>query len=115
MSWKIYHNPRCSKSRETLELLKQNRIDPEVIEYLNHPLSAGEIQHMIDGLGDSAMLVRTKEAEFKESPFDTSDADTVKSRLLKTPKLLERPVVIFNQKVVLGRPPENVLTLLKDS
>ena len=115
MSWKIYHNPRCSKSRQTLQLLKDNNVEPEVIEYLKTPPTKNELESLVEGLGSPELLVRTKEDDYKSHPFDTSSADSVVKGLVKAPKLMERPVVVHGKQVVLGRPPENVLELLKKS
>lgn len=115
MSWKIYHNPRCSKSRQTLQLLKDHNVEPEVVEYLSEPPSESDIKMMIRALGAPELLVRTKEDEFRQKPFDTSDEKAVIQGLRNAPRLMERPVVVFGEKVVLGRPPENVLALLKPS
>lgn len=113
MSWKIYHNPKCSKSRQTLQLLRDNNIEPEVIEYLKQPPTGSELLEIIDGLGRPELLVRTKEDEFRSEPFDTSDTAKVVNALVKVPKLMERPVVVHGSQVVLGRPPENILELLQ--
>jgi arsenate reductase len=112
MSVKIYHNPRCSKSRQTLALLEEKGISFEVKEYLKEGLEPAEIKKLWQALGDEAKgLVRVKEDEFKESAFDTEDLNIVAKKLSETPKLLERPIVVVNDKACIGRPPENVLSL----
>jgi arsenate reductase len=112
MNFKILHNPKCSKSRETLELLKQNNIDPEIIEYLKEMPDTATLNFLFEKLGET--IVRKKEPEFEMVKIDFSKVDTVLSALSKYPKLLERPIVIKDKKsAVIGRPPEAVLSLLK--
>ena len=115
MSVKIYHNPRCSKSRETLKLLEQRDIKPEVIEYLKPPPTAAELQDILNKLGmHPRELMRTKEAEYKENGLDDdslSDAELIEA-MIRIPKLIERPIVLANDKAAVGRPPESVLAIL---
>ena len=111
----IYHNPRCSKSRETLALLQANNADITVVEYLKTPPSATEIQTMLQLLGLTArQLMRTKEDEYKSQHL--ADASLSEAQLIAamvaTPKLIERPIVLANNKAAIGRPPENVLSIL---
>ena len=111
---KIYHNPRCRKSRETLQIIEDAGIVPEVIEYLNDVPSEAELKELIVMLGIKPYdLLRRGEAEFKENfkGKDLSDDEWV-SAMVKYPKLIERPIVVAQKKAVLGRPPENVKTLL---
>ncbi|AZG73596.1 arsenate reductase (glutaredoxin) [Shewanella livingstonensis] len=111
----IYHNPRCSKSRETLALLQANNVDITIIEYLKTPLSATEIQTILQQLGLTArQLMRTKEDEYKaQNLADTSlSEDQLIAAMVTTPKLIERPIVLANNKAAIGRPPENVLSIL---
>ncbi|WP_416899962.1 MAG: arsenate reductase (glutaredoxin) [Minwuia sp.] len=111
----IYHNPRCSKSRETLGLLKDKGIEPTVIEYLKTPPSAAEIADILAKLGRTPReLMRTKEAEYKEQGLDDPSLDDGKliNAMVDTPKLMERPVVLANGKAAIGRPPESVLDIL---
>ena len=115
MSWSIWHNPRCRKSRETLALLSTNGVEPSVRLYLEDHPSAQEIEDVLHILGIKASeLIRRKETLFKE--LGLRDAGTDEARLLSAmveyPKLIERPIVIHGKKGVLGRPPENVLKLL---
>ena len=111
--WKIYHNPKCSKSRQTLELLKQNGIEPQVIEYLKNSLDESTLLEIIDALDvPVSQLVRTKEAQYKETPFDINSVESVVSNLTINPILMERPVVLKESQAVLGRPPENIKKLL---
>lgn len=111
----IYHNPRCSKSRQTLELLKNNNIDPKIVLYLQNPLSKEEIKILLTKLnmtvGD---VVRKKEKEFKELGLDSKSIsdDEILDGIVSCPKLLERPIIVNNEKAVIGRPPENILQIL---
>ncbi len=115
MSVKIYHNPRCGKSRETLKLLEGRGIQAEVIEYLKHPPTTAELQDILAKLGlQPRQLMRTKEPEYKENGLDDkslSDAELIEA-MIRIPKLIERPIVLANDKAALGRPPEAVLTIL---
>jgi arsenate reductase len=111
----IYHNPRCSKSRETLALLTARGIRPRVVEYLEHPPSAAALKAFLKALGMKPRdLMRTKEPEYRELGLDDpalSDAALV-AAMVRTPKLIERPIVTRGTRVALGRPPENVLAIL---
>lgn len=115
MSVKIYHNPRCSKSRETLKLVEAQGVQPEVIEYLKHPPTTAELQEILNKLGmQPRQLMRTKEAEYKENGLDDkslSDAELIEA-MVRIPKLIERPIVLANDKAAIGRPPESVLEIL---
>ncbi|ABI71604.1 arsenate reductase [Shewanella frigidimarina NCIMB 400] len=111
----IYHNPRCSKSRETLALLQANAADVTVVEYLKTPPTADEIQTILQQLGLTArQLMRTKEDEYKaQNLADASlSEDQLIAAMVATPKLIERPIVLANNKAAIGRPPENVLSIL---
>jgi arsenate reductase (glutaredoxin) len=111
---KIYHNPRCRKSREALELLTKNGVKLEVIEYLNTPPSEQELREIVAYLGVSPEeIVRKGEPEYKENFKGKmlNDEQWIKA-LIDYPKLMERPIVVKNKKAVVGRPPENVLRLL---
>ncbi len=112
----ILHNPRCSKSRQTLQLLQDQGHSPEIVEYLKNPLSKSELnelQRML-GLENPIAMMRTKESEFAE--FNLSKTESTHETLIKAmvqcPKLIERPIVIFNDKARIGRPPESVLEIL---
>lgn len=111
----IYHNPRCSKSRQTLALLEEQGISPTVIKYLETPPSIADIENLLALLQLSPReLMRTKEAEYKELGLDDpskTDAELI-AAITTTPKLLERPIVLANGKAAIGRPPENVLAIL---
>lgn len=115
MSVKIYHNPRCSKSRETLKLLEAQGIQPEVIEYLKHPPTTAELTDILHKLGlKPRELMRTKESEYKENGLNDpalSDAELIEA-MIRIPKLIERPIVLANDKAAVGRPPESVLAIL---
>lgn len=109
----IYHNPRCSKSRQTLQLIQDAGIEPEIIEYLKNPLSQTQIKDLVSKLGISAMeLVRKKEKVIKEEDIEiNNDKDAIKA-MANYPVLIERPIVVKGKKAVLGRPPENVNELI---
>ncbi len=115
MSITIYHNPKCSKSRQTLELLKENGITPTVIEYLKTPPTADTLKAILDQLGMAPRdLMRKKEAVYAELKLDNpslSDDDLIDA-MKKHPILIERPIVLANGKAALGRPPEQVLDIL---
>lgn len=110
----IYHNPRCSKSRQTLELLKQNDIEPEVVEYLKTPPNAAELKDILEKLGLSAdQLMRKKEDIYKELGLaGINNEDELITAMVNNPKLIERPIVIQGNKAAIGRPPEAVLDIL---
>ncbi|MEO9275567.1 arsenate reductase (glutaredoxin) [Marinomonas sp. 5E14-1] len=111
----IYHNPRCSKSRQTLQLLEEHNIQPDVRLYLQEPPSVDELKCILNLLDMSPLeLMRTKEALYKELGLskDSSDEEQLQA-MHQNPKLIERPIVIHNDQAKLGRPPENVLELFK--
>ena len=110
---KIYHNPRCSKSRQTFQLIKDAGKDVDVVEYLNTPPTFEELKHLIDMLGISPeQLLRKGEVIFKEQFKGKSFTDDEWIEIMvKSPKLIERPIVVDGEKAILGRPPENVLSL----
>lgn len=115
MTVKIYHNPRCTKSRQTLQLLKEKGIDPEVIEYLKAPPSVDELADILDKLGiEPRALMRKQEAEYKANGFDNNalDKPALINAMVANPILIERPIVVANNKAAIGRPPENVLGIL---
>jgi len=109
----IYHNPRCSKSRQTLELIKENsKKEVKVIEYLKEPLSQEDIEQLLALLSCSPVeMMRVKEAEFKEQNLKSADDKTLIAAMVTTPKLIERPIVSDGSKAVIGRPPTNALAL----
>ncbi len=111
---KIYHNPRCSKSRQTLAIIEENGVNPEIIEYLKDVPSEKELKELINKLGIKPYdLLRKGEADFKENYKDKelTDDEWIKA-MVRFPKLIERPIVVKNNRAVLGRPPENVLELI---
>ena len=112
---RIFHNPRCSKSRQTLELLQQKGIEPEIIRYLETPPTEQELLHILDLLGcEPRELMRTKEAEYRKQGLDNPDLsrEALIRAMANTPKLIERPIVLANGKAAVGRPPENALDIL---
>ena len=115
MSIRIFHNPRCRKSRETLQLIQDKGIEPEIFLYLEEKLSAKLIQDALKALGFPAeKLIRKSEPAYKENfkGKSLSEAEWIDA-MLQYPKLIERPIVIIDGKAALGRPPENVLDLIK--
>ena len=112
---KIYHNPRCSKSRQTLALIQEAGIEPEIIEYLKTPPSEAELDRILILLGiEPSGLTRKKEAAYKE--LDLANTQLTRPELIKVlidnPTLIERPIVVTDDKAIIGRPPENVTQLL---
>ncbi len=115
MSVKIYHNPRCSKSRQTLQLLKDNNIEPEVVKYLETPPGREELEQILDMLGlEPRELMRRKEKEYKELGLDDPGLtrDQLIDAMVEHPRLIERPIVVKDGRAAIGRPPEKVLELL---
>ena len=115
MSIVIYHNPRCSKSRQTLALLKEQGLEPKVIEYLATPPQAATLKTIIRKLGISAReLIRTGENDYKQSKAAVdamSDGELV-DWMVANPKVIERPIVVSPSGARIGRPPECVLEIL---
>ncbi|WP_286238319.1 arsenate reductase (glutaredoxin) [Neptuniibacter halophilus] len=111
----IYHNPRCSKSRQTLALLEENGVEPQIRKYLEDAPSADELRQVLSQLGITArQLLRNKEAEYKENGLDDtslSEAQII-DVMTRVPKLIERPIVIKGDQARIGRPPESVLEIL---
>jgi arsenate reductase len=115
MSVKIYHNPRCGKSRQTLQLLQEQGIEPEVIEYLKTPPNVQELDDILQKLGmEPRELMRKKEAEYKAHGLDDASLNrqALIAAMVNDPILIERPIVIANGKAAVGRPPEAVLAIL---
>jgi arsenate reductase (glutaredoxin) len=113
-NYTIYHNPRCSKSRNTLALLQEQGIEPDVVLYLETSPGAQEIRGLLEKLGISAaQLVRRGEEAYKECGLNSnSSEEELIAAMASHPKLIERPIVVSGARAVLGRPPENVLELL---
>ncbi|MEX1032375.1 MAG: arsenate reductase (glutaredoxin) [Cellvibrionaceae bacterium] len=111
----IYHNPRCSKSRQTLAILQDKGIEPEVVEYLETPPDAATLKQLLKKLGMGPRdLMRKGEDAFKDNKLhrpELSD-DQLIDYMVRYPKLIERPIVVKGNRAVLGRPPENVLDLI---
>ena len=116
MTVTIWHNPRCSKSRQTLELLRKKGIEPAIREYLKQPPSKAEVEKLIDLLGgDAKDLVRDGEAEFKtlgKKKAELSRSDIAQA-IARHPILLQRPIVVSGSRAAIGRPPEAVLPLVR--
>lgn len=110
----IYHNPRCSKSRQSLALLEEASVSFKVKEYLKEPLSKNELEGIIQRLSISPQeLLRKKEAEYKLAALhDDSDHESIVNAIIKYPKLMERPVIDNGDSAVIGRPPENVKKII---
>ncbi|MBT8230563.1 MAG: arsenate reductase (glutaredoxin) [Bacteroidia bacterium] len=112
---KIYHNPRCSKSRDSFNLLNEKGLDFEVVEYLKTPLTEDYVTKLLKMLGmDARDLVRKTEAIYKEQfkGKEMTERQWIKA-MVKYPKLIERPIVVKGKKAVIGRPIENVINLIK--
>ena len=113
----IYHNPRCSKSRETLTLLKTNGVEPQVVLYLDTPPDADTLRTLLGQLGMASAreLMRQKEELYKELGLANSalGEDALIQAMVDNPKLIERPIVVANGKARIGRPPEQVLEIVQ--
>ena len=112
---KIFHNPRCSKSRAAMDLLNEKGIEAEVVKYLDTPPDRETVAHVLDLLGlEPRELMRKGEAEYKENNLsdESLTSDKLIDALVKYPKLLERPIVIANGKAAVGRPIENIIDIL---
>lgn len=116
MNTRIYHNPRCSKSREALALLREQGLDPEVIEYLQQPPSRAELEQLLKWLALPAReLLRSGETAYLEQQLDDpglSDAALLDA-IVRTPQLLQRPIVVHGERAVIARPPLLLLELLR--
>ena len=116
MKNKIYHNPRCSKSRQTLKLIQENNTEIEIVEYLKTPPSAAEIKELCSKIGITPKeLIRFNESIAKDLGLknSTDKQDNEWCRIMaEYPKLIERPIVVLNGKAILGRPPEKVLDII---
>ena len=111
----IYHNPRCSKSRQTLELIRERGFEPEIVEYLKTPLDADALRNLLGVLGMSARdLIRSGEAPYRELGLSDSNLsqDDLITAVAANPILMQRPIVRRGDRAVVGRPPERVSELL---
>ncbi len=112
----IYHNPRCSKSREALSILEDKNVDYEIINYILHPIEEKELATILKLLKSAASeLIRKNDKLFKEnygSARNLVEKDYIKI-LLENPSLMQRPIVVFNNKAIIGRPPELILKIIE--
>ena len=112
---KIYHNPRCSKCRQTMALLDEKNVDAEVVEYMNTPPSKSDLIEILEMLNlQPRELMRTHEAEYKDNNLsdESLSREQLIDAMIQHPKLIERPIVIHNGKAAIGRPPEKILDIL---
>jgi arsenate reductase len=115
MSVTIYHNPQCSKSRATLQFLKEKEIEPVVVEYLKNPPDAKALDDLLNKLGmEPRNLMRKNEAEYKDNHLDNESLSRKEliQAMIDHPRLIERPIVVANNKAAIGRPLENVMDIL---
>lgn len=115
MTIRIFHNPRCSKSRATLALLQEQGIDPDITLYLQNPPDADEVRSILKLLGlEARQLMRKGEAEYGDLGLadETLSEDQLIEAMVSTPRLIERPIVLANGRAAIGRPPESVLEIL---
>ena len=111
----IYHNPRCSKSRETLQILEDNNVTPVIVEYLEQPPTLEELAAIIAKLGISAReLLRTTEEVYKDADLDDDSLSEVEiiEAICEYPALMQRPIVVAGDKAIIGRPPVKVLDII---
>ena len=112
MTVTIYHNPKCSKSRATLQLLHDNGVEPKVVEYLSDTPSADELKKILKKLGLGPRdILRKKEAK-EEGINDVLDGDALIKKMVAHPRTIERPIVVNGNKARMGRPPEQVLDII---
>lgn len=115
MSVTIYHNPRCSKSRETLKLLEEKGVETNVVEYLKTPPDTATLKHVLKLLGMRPReLLRTHENEYKSAGLDDQSLsdDEIIAAMVQYPKLIERPIVVNNERAIIGRPPVKALDII---
>lgn len=115
MSAIIYHNPKCSKSRKTLTILEQKNVDFEIIKYLENPPTSNELKQLLSDLNlEARSLMRKGEPEYKQQGLDDEalTENQLVEAMVKTPKLIQRPIVRTSKGVAIGRPPENILPML---
>ena len=113
MSVTIYHNPKCSKSRQTLELIQGKGVEPQIVKYLETPPTAAELKDILSKLGKTAAeIVRKKEAKEEGVDVANLDNDALIEALAAHPRAIERPIVVNGDKAAMGRPPESVLDII---
>ena len=105
---RLYHNPQCSKSRQAVAILSERGVEFEEYRYLDRGIAEEDLEILASVEG----IIRINEKEFKENKFDVNDADAVRKALIANPKLLQRPVLIKSKTAIIGRPPEDLKTLL---
>tara|TARA_B100000767_G_scaffold56209_1_gene51745 strand:- start:2221 stop:2541 length:321 start_codon:yes stop_codon:yes gene_type:complete len=105
---RLYHNPRCSKSRQAVAILLENSIEFEEYRYLD----LGIAKEDLEILSALSGIIRTNEAEYKSDKFDVNDSNIITKKLVEIPKLLQRPILVKGGKAVIGRPPEEILNLI---
>lgn len=111
----IYHNPRCSKSRQALEILQKAKVEIEIVRYLEQPLNEEQLRALLDQLSMTAdQLIRKGEDEFKQlkKSVDVLSEKQIIQAMVNNPKLIERPIVVAGNNAIVGRPPENIRSLL---
>lgn len=110
---RIYHNPECSKCRQTLDLVRARGVEPEIVEYLENPPDERTLEQLLSKLGiEPEELVRKKEDLYEELNLEQADRRELIAAMVENPVLIERPIVVKGEKATLGRPPENVLNIL---
>ena len=113
MSVTIYHNPKCSKSRQTLALLQEQGIEPRIVEYLDTPPTAAELDAIVNMLGiEPQALLRKREAKEADLEPEGMTRKQLIAAMVKNPRVIERPIVVNGKRAALGRPPESVLEIL---
>ncbi|HFZ1708564.1 TPA: arsenate reductase (glutaredoxin) [Citrobacter sedlakii] len=114
---KIYHNPRCSKSRETLSLLQSNGVEPEVVLYLDTPADAATLRQLLKMLGMTSARELMRQKDDLYTALNLADSNLTEAQLIQAmvenPKLMERPIVVANGQARIGRPPEQVLDIVR--
>ena len=109
----LYHNPRCSKSRAVLSLLEERQLDIEIVEYLKTPPNSSTLHKILEKLGGSTVqLVRTSEKEYQTLNLAQANKNRLIDAIVEHPNLMQRPIIVSSNRAVIGRPPEQVLTIL---
>lgn len=110
---KIYHNPECSKCRQTLDLVRARGVEPEIVEYLENPPDEKTLEQLLSKLGiEPGELIRKKEDLYEELNLEQAGRRELIAAMVENPVLIERPIVVKGEQATLGRPPENVLNIL---